>query len=347
MHDQAVPRLPETIAEFLARTGNLLIHLLDGCNLSCSHCYLDASSGGNQLLHIKTVMDLLDEAHNLGVKSVQLSGGEPLMYPHILDVLESCQSKAFATVLSTNATLLNKDHLLLLKHINARIVTSVDGPGSYHDVFRNSPGCFHKTENAIARLVKQGLEVKIVVTICTDNFDFVPWLASWANNAGAQELQFQPLERIGRGFELRKKTLGHEFLSNLFIKLNDMAVYYSNKGLKISMTYKSRARMLKHPCTAFVCNGKKCHRKVQKELKQLVIRENGDILPELVDIHRRFAAGNIYSDSLENNLASYLDDGYAQFDDFCRRVYAEVVPDYPCPLIPWNEILTLKSKELY
>lgn len=106
------------------------------------------------------------------------------------------------------------------------------------------------------------------------------------------------------------------------------------------MTYQSRDYLIAHPCTAFVCNGADCHRGVEKELKKIVIREDGSILPELVDIDRQFSIGNLHKDTLKNNLLIYLNEKYSFFDQLCREVYRDTVHNYPSPLIPWNEILT-------
>lgn len=332
------------LTEFLNRTGNLLIHLLDRCNLICQHCYLNASKNGKIELPLDLIQRTLAEANELGVKSVQFSGGEPLLYTHFNELLESTKDKRFNVTLSTNGTLIDNDVTKLLAKINANVVTSIDGPPDYHDLFRGEKGSFAKTENGIIRLIEFGVPVKIVTTICEDNFKYIDWCADWANRINATTLQFQPLENIGRGERIRSKRLQDEKLHELFIHLNDLSASYSSKDLKIKMTYQSREFMIAHPCTAFVCNGKKCHRGVEKELKKIVIREDGTILPELEDIDRRFSIGNLHNDTLENNLLYYLNEGYSHFDQFCRDAYNESVLNNLSPLIPWNEILTKKSR---
>jgi sulfatase maturation enzyme AslB (radical SAM superfamily) len=340
--------LPENLEEFLNRTGNLLIHLLDACNLKCKHCYLNASSQKRKyMLPFDLLKRTIDEAHDLGIKSIQFTGGEPLLYPYIQEVLELTKGKNFKVALSTNGTLMDDKHAALLAEINACVVASIDGPAAYHDRFRGKRGSFAKTEDGIARLVDSGVEVKIVTTVCEDSLKYIDWCAEWACKMKVEVLQFQPLENIGRGKKIENNRLSEEKLHDLFIHLNDLAVSYLPKGLQIRMTYQSRDFMVAHPCTAFVCNGKYCHRGVEKELKKIVIREDGTILPELVDIDRQFSIGNLYKDTLKNNIVNYLYNGYngyARFDRLCREVYNDTVVNYPAPLIPWNEILTERSR---
>lgn len=336
--------LPDNLSEFLTRTGNLLIHLLDQCNLHCKHCYLDASPYGSHILPLDLVRRTIDEAHNLGIKSVQFSGGEPFLYPHIHEVLYATKGKTFNVVLSTNGTLIDDKAADLLAEINASVVTSIDGPSTYHDMFRGKKGSFAKAEAGIAQLVDRGVTVRIVTTVCEDSVQYIDWCAEWANKMRAGAIQFQPLESIGRGKDIESKRLSEEGLHDLFIHLNDLAVSYASKGLQIKMTYQSRDYLIAHPCTAFVCNGADCHRGVEKELKKIVIREDGSILPELVDIDRQFSIGNLHKDTLKNNLIIYLNEKYSFFDQLCREVYCDTVHNYPSPLIPWNEILTERSR---
>jgi len=334
------------LEEFMSRTGILLIHLLDNCNLSCRHCYLDASPRGSTMLPPDLVLETIAEAAELGIKSIQFSGGEPLLYPNIFNILKAAVKKGLDVKLSTNATLISDDDAKRLGDLNIYVVTSIDGPEAWHDDFRGRKGSFAATEKAISRLLKHNVEVQAVTTVCEDNFQNIEWCAQWACGLNLTRLQFQPLESIGRGVEIEEKRLVNEQLNDLFIKLNDLAALYLAKGLRISMTYESRDFMMAHPCKAYVCNGKNCHRKVEKELKKIIIREDGDILPELVNINRKYAVGNLFDDTLKNNLQTFLKTGWVDFDRLCRKTYENILLNYPSPLIPWNEILTHQSHKI-
>ena len=331
------------LQEFLNRTGNLLIHLLDKCNLQCQHCYLKASARGEKILPIDLVLNTLEEAHALGIRSLQLSGGEPMLYPGIRKVLFAAAGKFERLILSTNATIIDKKIADDLRQTGALVVTSIDGPAKFHDRFRGQKRAFQKTEKGINRLLDAGVPVKIVMTICAQNYEHIDWCAEWASQLQIETLQFQPLRIIGRAKDMLQDRLSNDQVHALYVHLNDLAVRYRRLGLLIQMAYKRRDFMLAHPCAAFVCNGKKCHRGVDKELKKIVIREDGLILPELVDLDPQFAIGNLYHNSLENNIRDFIGNGYARFDQLCREVYKDTVFGYPSPLIPWDEILTERS----
>jgi len=336
----------EDISVFIQRTGNLLIHLLNTCNLSCQHCYLNADKYSKKMIPYDLVVDILEEADDLSMKSVQFSGGEPFLFPKIFELLESANNKSYFLTVSTNGTLINERAAERLADLNIKIVTSIDGPAEYHDRFRAKIGAFAQTEKAIKLLVQKNVPVKLVATICRDNLDTIDWLAEWALSMGVESIQFQPLEKIGRGANIESKRLQGEELHDLFIRLNDAAVLCQGEKMKLTMTYQSREYMLAHPCSAYVCNGKKCHRGIEKELKKIVIREDGAILPELVDIDRKYAIGNIFDNTLTHSIKNFLEQGYAEFDHLCRTVYKDSVINSSGPLVAWGELLIERSKEI-
>lgn len=339
MHNQH----PIALDEFIKRTGNVLIHLLNTCNLSCQHCYLDASSTKKVIIPVSLVKKTIKEISTMGFTSIQFTGGEPLLYPGIEELLRLADKSGLMVTLSTNAILINKHFQNIIAETKVNIVTSIDGPPHYHDPFRGTSGSFFMTEKVISDLIDKGIKVKVVMTVSKENLRYIEWCTRWAHLAGIHTILFQPLESIGRGKKLGALQLSQEQLHDLYIELQDLSVANRENDLKIKMTYESRDFMIKHPCRAFICNGKSCHRQVEKELKKIVIREDGTILPELVAINPKYSIGNLFQDSLENNLLHYLNHGYYEFDRLCRKVYHDTVLNYPSPLISWNEILTERS----
>ena len=59
----------------------VVIELTYNCPLACKHCYLNAGHGIS--FDRKALHRLCEEAVTLGVDMVQLTGGEPLLYPEI------------------------------------------------------------------------------------------------------------------------------------------------------------------------------------------------------------------------------------------------------------------------
>ena len=76
--------------------------ITNSCNLSCKHCMNSSSKGAFPGLPIQNALTLIDEMYRVGVRSLYISGGEPLTYPDINRVLRYCRDKGFKLSLATN-----------------------------------------------------------------------------------------------------------------------------------------------------------------------------------------------------------------------------------------------------
>ncbi len=336
-HDSVSSPLPH-------QAGVLLIHLLNRCNLLCQHCYLHAAPWRNTHLPLELVIRSLGEVEQLGIGTIYLSGGEPFLYPELPEILALVsQRQGFHLCVSTNGTLIGAAEAALLKSSGASVQVSIDGPEAYHDRFRRSEGAFRRASDGILQLVAAEVPVTVVTTICQDNTAWLPRLAEWGARMGVERISIQPLVQLGRGYGIHEKKLSEEQLHDLFLQLSDLGHTYRSRGLRFSLAYRTRRFLLVHPCAAYVCNGTHCHRKVAKEIKKLVIREDGTVLPEIPTLDHRFALGNLREATLTELVTRYFADGYAQFDRLCRTVYEEVMPTWTSPIVPWNEIVSDRS----
>jgi len=338
--------LPDEVQALPLRqeSGVLLVHLLDRCNLHCQHCYMDAAPGRDTFLPLELVLRSLGEVERLGLRTVYLTGGEPFLYPDWPAILAfAAHQQAFKLVICTNGTRIGPAEAAQVQAGGASINVSIDGEETYHDRFRGMPGAFRATCQGIQTLVAAGVAVTAVVTICQDNLGCLPALAEWALKMGIERISVQPLQKVGRGAEIRQRKLSDEQMCDLFMLASDLGYAYRPRGLTFSLNYRSKSYLLAHPCAAFVCNGAQCHRKVTKEIKTLVIKEDGTVLPEIPTLNPRFALGNLQEATLVELVTRYFADGYNDFHRLCRMAFDEIVPGFTSPIVPWDEIVSERS----
>jgi radical SAM protein with 4Fe4S-binding SPASM domain len=91
------------------------LELLQNCNLACKHCYNFDRSKPQEVIKTKTplstkeIFKILEELSELGALSLNLSGGEPLLHPDLLDIVKKAKEHSFQVRLKTNATLLTNE----------------------------------------------------------------------------------------------------------------------------------------------------------------------------------------------------------------------------------------------
>ena len=87
---------------------------LAGCNLRCTYCdtsyAFDTSKAKDMYLD-----EILEEVENYGVKSITITGGEPLVHPYVSDLLTRMNNmNIFDINVETNGSV-DPSHYLYLK----------------------------------------------------------------------------------------------------------------------------------------------------------------------------------------------------------------------------------------
>ncbi len=86
------------------------LSLTDACNFCCPYCRPAeiTPQSQHQLLSVDEWMTILGAFHQVGVKAVRLTGGEPLLYPHIEELLARIKQTGWFEDISmtTNGSLL-------------------------------------------------------------------------------------------------------------------------------------------------------------------------------------------------------------------------------------------------
>jgi MoaA/NifB/PqqE/SkfB family radical SAM enzyme len=326
-----------------ASAGALVLHLLGKCNLKCLHCYMEGAPTRHERLSIDDVIHAVEDCAALRITSLAITGGEPLLYPDLRRVLAAAAGvPGLTTTLCTNATLLTDHYIEPIATLGIRLNVSVDGTPVYHDAFRQESGAFAKTEEGIKAAVSARVPVTVIMTVTHGNLTSIAAMAEWALEKGVSVIRFQPLLRLGRGVTIADQRLSVVETNDLIIQVSDLANKYRGR-----LTCKIIGQTLRffrmHPCAAYVCNGTGCHRGVSREIKTIVVRESGAVLPEAPNLSPRFAMGQIEDARLPSLFTRFLKEDYGRFDALCRKTYSEVLPNWEAAIVPWDQILSESS----
>ena len=148
----------------------------NSCNLRCKMCgqwsengYINnrIKSPGSQM-KLEEWKQLVDEIASYDIRFILVRGGEPFLYPGIIELLEYINSKGIFMSIDTNGTVIHKFATDLVRIGNMHITFSVDGPEKIHDQVRGIKESFQKTKNNIVLLneLEKDNERKISKSIC-------------------------------------------------------------------------------------------------------------------------------------------------------------------------------------
>jgi MoaA/NifB/PqqE/SkfB family radical SAM enzyme len=159
----------------------LILSITSHCNLFCTGCFAAATgmvangkakTDANRHSHIDHHQwhSIISEASELGVMGFVIGGGEPFLFPELLDLCLEFKDRIF--VILTNGTILSPQHYKKLKRsTNIAIIVSIEGGRSLTDT-RRGDGVFENAMNATKQLNKIGVPNGISVTITRNNFRY-------------------------------------------------------------------------------------------------------------------------------------------------------------------------------
>jgi radical SAM protein with 4Fe4S-binding SPASM domain len=158
--------------------------ITNACNLRCKTCGQWGETGYNlskptselkDLVPLERYLQLVEEVKNY--KPIYyIWGGEPLLYPGLMDLTRAIKKNKSLLSLVTNATLLADKAEEIVKQGWDALMFSLDGPEAVHDKIRGRAGTFAKVKQGISQVKYFKKEKKsplpwlmALVTVSVDN----------------------------------------------------------------------------------------------------------------------------------------------------------------------------------
>lgn len=145
------------------------------CNLSCIHCSAEKlkKDKNERQMGIGDYKKLAKQCHKMGVLTVGFTGGEPLIYPYLEQVIMAFKPSKTMVSIKTNGILLNNEWLKKLKSWKVDSISIGLGPvpndmKDYDDI-RGLPDSYKKAFTAAQKAKEYGFKVIIGVVVSHEN----------------------------------------------------------------------------------------------------------------------------------------------------------------------------------
>ena len=138
------------------------------CNLNCAHCCIPQDIFIKDTTRVMTVTDvrsIFEQADALGLARAGVSGGEPMAFKELDQIIEAINPQKFWIQLETNALLMTYTKAKHYKEIGIdKLQISIDSLfETIHDIFRGKKGSWkHAVEG-----ISMGLEANLGVAVNT------------------------------------------------------------------------------------------------------------------------------------------------------------------------------------
>lgn len=107
------------------QSGTLRIVLTTKCNYQCRYCFAEGEKDKNsRVTDIEKLKKILKVAKEFGINKIKLTGGEPLLYPNMEELLNFIRKIEIPYVdLTTNISLLTEKNIKLLNKYDVNAIT--------------------------------------------------------------------------------------------------------------------------------------------------------------------------------------------------------------------------------
>ncbi len=174
------------------------------CNHDCSYCayrtdylQLGIDMVVKDYIPRQKMIEITEDLIEMGIKAVTFSGGgEPLVYPHILEVLQKLADSPIKFAALTNGSRLKGEVARIFAHQGTWVRISIDGWGdeSYAGYRNVAMGEYSKVMNNMAEFKKMNGPCKLGVSFVVDdkNASHVYNAVRQYNNIGIDSVKISP-----------------------------------------------------------------------------------------------------------------------------------------------------------
>jgi len=200
--ERAFPGKPRDKKSYRKRAPySLFWHLTSQCATDCRYCYLGRRNIPPQdQVSLERILELIKEAHEIGVFEISLSGGDVLLYPHLGDILEELSQYSFLPLRIATKAYLSEELAKRLAQCDVvwEVQFSCDSTvPQIADWLVGKPGFFAKAMESIDNALAAGLRVSSKAVITPYNILTIPRYYRELRSKGVQTIRLAAYSRSG------------------------------------------------------------------------------------------------------------------------------------------------------
>ncbi|HEX30595.1 TPA: radical SAM protein [Candidatus Poribacteria bacterium] len=189
----------------------LYLYITDKCNLACQHCWVTPTFTDEPVegsVSLEDYKRFIEQAIPLGLSGVKITGGEPLLWEKLPELIEFLSSKKIGISIETNGTLINEEFADLFRSNDVSVSVSIDAAeAEIHDRFRGRRGAFEMALKGLKILIEHDLEPLVIMALYRENMDQIEPLLKLCSELGVKRFKINPVNELGRGKNLAKRRL--------------------------------------------------------------------------------------------------------------------------------------------
>lgn len=179
----------------------MFIYLGWQCNLNCKHCWVPKDQYElTSHLTESMIEECLQFAKQMNVKSIKISGGEPMLHKgNVTTIINFAKKFDMNVSIETNGTLLDKNFIKENFYERLSYSVSIDSPDSrIHNEFRGAEFAFEKSVEAIKHIINHRMGCGVTYSTYDGNEDEIERMIRFCSSNGVKHMKINPIVKMGR-----------------------------------------------------------------------------------------------------------------------------------------------------
>lgn len=191
--------------------SEISIEILQRCPNRCIYCSSHSNPQATHLIPFEIIKNVIDDAKNLGCKTVCLSGGEPFLHPQILDIISYIAKQQLTCYVYTSGiymkdevySSLPNEYIEAIRGMVDKVIFNLEADSSdlYDQIMGTDVGGFDMMKKSINDCVSSGLVVETHVVPMQVNFKHLKSIFEMCYQLGVSKVSILRLVLQGRALE--------------------------------------------------------------------------------------------------------------------------------------------------
>lgn len=191
--------------------SEISIEILQRCPNRCIYCSSHSNPQATHIIPFEIIKNVIDDAKSLGCKTVCLSGGEPFLHPHILNIISYIAKLKLTCYVYTSGiymkdevySSLPNEYIEAIRGMVDKVIFNVEADSStlYDKIMGTDVGGFDMMKKSINDCVSSGLVVETHVVPMQVNFKHLKSIFEMCYQLGVSKVSILRLVLQGRALE--------------------------------------------------------------------------------------------------------------------------------------------------
>jgi radical SAM protein with 4Fe4S-binding SPASM domain len=282
----------------------LCLEITNVCPLNCIHCSGACSSKSSIMLSLKKIQQIINDLTVLGGRTLEISGGEPLLHPTLLQIINYARKSQLETVLYTSGNMLNtyRETTPILSSLASKlrktglnkVIFNLQGAtSSTHEAITQVKGSFDNALHSIKVMRKFGFWIGVHFVPMKANFKEFPAICELSKHLQVNEIGVLRFVPQGRG---------RDNMQHLNLPKNEFAEFSSVLKEQVNKWGSQRIRVGRPVDFRFIIDPCETRTECDAGKSRCLISPDGKVVPcpAFKNSAGKYVAGNIKESSLVN-----------------------------------------------